>query len=83
MRGHTGWHSKGANVKHVNGDQEAATFIIRLWKEAPETLSTPATWRGTAIHVQSGAQRGVQDMEELISFITTWIEARTPEDDPS
>jgi len=68
-------------VKRVSGDQQAATFIIRLWREAPETLVTPATWRGTAIHVQSGAERGIHDMDELVSFITTWMQERTPEDD--
>ncbi len=72
---------KGAIVKRPDEDQRAATFIIRLWKETPETLATSTDWRGTAIHVQSGTQRGVHDMDELMSFIATWMEEHAPEED--
>ena len=68
-------------MKQGGGEHQAATFIIRLWKELPETLTTPATWRGTAIHVQSGTERGIQNMDELVGFIATWMQDRVPEDD--
>ncbi len=70
-------------MKSGGGDQQAATFIIRLWQETPETLVTPSVWRGMAIHVQSGAQRGIRNIDELVGFITTWIGEHTPEDNAS
>ena len=72
---------KGDIVKPSGDDRQAATFIIRLWKESPETLTAPATWRGTAIHVQSGTERSIQNMDELVGFVATWMQDRVPEDD--
>ena len=68
-------------MKQASGEPQAATFIIRLWKEWPETLSVPATWRGTAIHVQSGTERGIQNIDELVGFISTWLQDRVTEDE--
>ena len=70
-------------MKSAGGDQQAATFVIRLWKEQPETLTTPATWRGKAIHVQSGTERSIQSVNELVGFIASWMQSGVPEDEMS
>jgi len=56
-------------------DGSSVTFILRLWR-APQGLSAESsTWRGTAVHVQSGTERGVQGLDDLLNFIETWMDS--------
>ncbi len=66
-------------MKRSTQDYEAATFIVRLWREPqiPPALDVP--WRGTAVHVQSGTERSLQDMDELLSFLQTWMQTASSE----
>jgi hypothetical protein len=67
-------------MKRSTQDYEAATFIVRLWRE-PQIPSAPnVPWRGTAVHVQSGTERSLQGMEELLSFLQTWMHVPDPDD---
>lgn len=38
---------------------QAATFIVRLWREDHSPSAQEAPWRGVAVHVQSGTERGL------------------------
>jgi hypothetical protein len=62
-------------VKHNTGDQEAATFIVRLWRESHVPAERESDWRGIAMHVQSGTERGFQGMESLVQFVQNWLES--------
>ncbi len=68
-------------MRRTTSDYEAATFVIRLWREAPQADPAERPWRGTAVHVQSGAERSVQGLDDLLSFMQTWVEPSTAEED--
>lgn len=53
---------------------EAATFIVRLWR------ADNTSWRGTAVHVQSGTERHIQEMDTLIDFLETWTDSHSAKD---
>jgi hypothetical protein len=56
-------------MKRATSDgYEAATFIVRLWR------TENAAWRGSAVHVQSGTERHIQEMDTLIDFLQTWMQ---------
>jgi hypothetical protein len=62
-------------MDHSTHDGSSATFILRLWR-APQSISAESSiWRGTAVHVQSGTERGVQGLNDLLSFIETWMDS--------
>jgi hypothetical protein len=56
-----------------SGAYESVTFIVRLWREADGSVD--ADWRGTAVHVQTGAERGIHGLDELMGFIHSWTNA--------
>ena len=68
-------------MRRTTSDYEAATFIIRLWRERRDVSATDSGWRGTAVHVQSGTERGIQELEDLITFMQTWLESSSPRGD--
>lgn len=65
-------------MRRSTHDYEAATFIVRLWREPQVTSGEDTPWRGTAVHVQSGTERGVQGMAELLNFMQTWMQTDLP-----
>ncbi|MBN1681415.1 MAG: hypothetical protein JW966_14130 [Anaerolineae bacterium] len=61
-------------MKQTTDRYRAATFIVRLWHE-PQDESIPGqSWRGTAVHVQSGSERTIQEIEGLMSFMQAWMD---------
>ncbi len=60
-------------MKRSTGDYEAVTFIVRLWCEPPDLPDDDPDWRGTAVHVQSGTERGIQGLDALMQFMQTWM----------
>lgn len=68
-------------MKPSTSDYEAATFIVRLWREPHLPPDADPTWRGTAVHVQSGTERGIQGLEGLIQFVQNWLASHPPEAD--
>ncbi|RPJ01920.1 MAG: hypothetical protein EHM39_02600 [Chloroflexi bacterium] len=62
-------------MKQTTGDYEAVTFIVRLWREPHAPSERDPDWRGTALHVQSGTERGIQGMESLVQFVQNWLES--------
>ena len=70
-------------MRRTTSDYEAATFVIRLWRETPQVDPGERPWRGTAVHVQSGTERSVQGLEDLLSFMQNWVQTPvTVEDAP-
>jgi hypothetical protein len=63
-------------MKRTTGDYEAATFIVRLWRDPQMPLDDDPVWRGTAQHVQSGTERGIQSLEGLVHFMQNWLTPR-------
>jgi hypothetical protein len=68
-------------MKRATGSYEAATFIVRLWRDPHVPPDDDPTWRGTALHVQSGTQRSVQNLDGLVNFMHNWLAPRTAEAD--
>lgn len=46
-------------------------FVVRIWVEE----GTRPTWRGHVTHVQSGERRSFGDLQEMVAFITPYLEA--------
>jgi len=65
-------------MRRSTGSYQAATFIVRLWRESDQQPGEEADWRGTAVHVQSGAERGVHGTDDVINFIQAWLQADKP-----
>jgi hypothetical protein len=68
-------------MKPATGDYEAATFIVRLWRDPQIPPEGDPTWRGTAQHVQSGTQRSIQNLDGLVDFMHNWLAPPTAEAD--
>jgi len=62
-------------MKRATGDYEAVTFIVRLWREPHDLPDEDSGWRGTAVHVQSGTERGIQGLSALLQFMQTWMDS--------
>ena len=62
-------------MKRATGDYEAVTFIVRLWREPHDLPDEDAGWRGTAVHVQSGTERGIQGLSALLQFMQIWMDS--------
>lgn len=55
---------------------EATThpFIIKIWLEETAEEAGRARWRGHITHVPSGKLRYVQSLDEIMEFITGYLE---------
>jgi hypothetical protein len=62
-------------MKQPTQDYEAMTFVVRLWREPRSGATDLPGWRGRALHVQSGTERGIQDLEAVVNFIQSWLAA--------
>lgn len=65
-------------MKRSTGEHEVATFVVRLWRN-PQDAGEPASWRGTAIHIQSGTERSICEIDSLVGFIQSWTESVAPD----
>jgi hypothetical protein len=68
-------------MRQATGDYEAATFIVRLWRDPQVPPGSDLTWRGTAQHVQSGMERSIQNLDGLVDFVRNWLAPRASEAD--
>ena len=69
-------------MRQSTGSYQAATFIVRLWRESDQQPGRSVDWRGVAVHVQSGAERAVHDTDDVINFIQAWLGADKPDELP-
>jgi hypothetical protein len=61
-------------------DQEAYSFIIRIWKENSEELSQTAVWRGWIRHVQSDKQHYFTDVAEIGTIVAGYLDPNAERD---
>ncbi|HSH81981.1 MAG TPA: hypothetical protein VLA19_25935 [Herpetosiphonaceae bacterium] len=50
------------------------SFIVKIWREQLSPTGDMATWRGHITHVPGGEQRYVHDLDDIVVFITGYIE---------
>ncbi|MCI0396120.1 MAG: hypothetical protein L0332_30125 [Chloroflexi bacterium] len=55
-------------------ETQTHSFIIKIWLEETATEAEQARWRGHITHVPSGNRRYLQDLDEIKSFITPYLE---------
>ena len=48
-------------------------FIVKIWLEEMAQEAGQATWRGHITHVPSGKRRYIQDLDDIIAFITPYL----------
>ena len=49
------------------------TFILRIWIEPREIEGATAVWRGVVEHVDSGKKKYLNDLDQIIAFITPYL----------
>jgi hypothetical protein len=54
-------------------DQEAHSFVIRLWRENREDNKVEAEWRGWIEHVQSGQRCYFRNITEINQIVATYL----------
>lgn len=52
----------------------SATFIVRLWSEYAE--DELPEWRGQVEHVQSDQEQYFHELDKMVTFITSCLEAQ-------
>jgi hypothetical protein len=50
------------------------SFILRVWVEQTPEEAGHATWRGRIVHVPSGVQALVDDLDQISVFVATYLE---------
>lgn len=55
-------------------ETDIQSFIIKLWFEDARQDGGLVTWRGQITHVPSGTHKSVQTLEEIASFILSYLE---------
>ena len=69
-------------MKQMTCNFDAATFIVRLWRDPQAPPGADPPRRGTAVHVQSGTERSIQNLDGLADFMQDWLTPRAaPADD--
>lgn len=50
------------------------SFVVKIWREQLSPTGDKVTWRGLITHVPGGEQRYVHDLDDIVVFITGYIE---------
>jgi len=50
------------------------SFIVRVWSEESLDGRRTLTWRGCVVHVPSGKQRYITELNEVTAFIASYVE---------
>jgi hypothetical protein len=48
-------------------------FVIRIWLEEPAEGIRRAKWRGHITHVPSGKRAYIEDLDQILEFITPYL----------
>jgi hypothetical protein len=51
------------------------SFIVKTWLEEANEGSRRVTWRGQITHVPSGQRRYLNSLDEITTFIATYLES--------
>jgi hypothetical protein len=62
-------------------EQEAHSFVIRIWKEHGDESSQTTVWRGRMRHAQSNKQHYFSDVAAIGPIIARYLEPHTELDD--
>ena len=62
------------DIKRDVGTGDVHAFIVRIWFERAATEDSQGLWRGVVIHVPSGKRRYFQCVDEIIAFISLYLE---------
>jgi len=58
------------------------SFIIKIWIDDAGQGVNQATWRGHITHVPSGERRYLKKLDDILSFMETYLEALGVEKGP-
>jgi hypothetical protein len=50
------------------------SFIIKVWIEETAEEAGRATWRGHVTHVPGGERRYIDNMDDIIAFVSHYLE---------
>ena len=64
----------GSNL--VAPESRTHSFLLRLWREASAAEAGRDIWRGHITHVASGASRYFTDLDQVVVFITPYVDGR-------
>lgn len=57
-------------------EQEAHSFVIRVWQENREGVVDTAVWRGWVDHIPTGQRHYFQEVEHLVEIMTVYLEEK-------
>ena len=66
--------SMQGNENADRGQATSHTFIARFWLERREIKDAKPIWRGVVEHVISGERRYLEDLDEIKTFITCYLQ---------
>jgi hypothetical protein len=55
-------------------EDNAHSFIVRIWPEGVDEKAGLVTWRGRVTHVPSGERRYFEDLDEVTAFMASYLE---------
>lgn len=58
-----------------NLEANSHPFVIRIWLEETVEEAGTAVWRGHITHVPSGKRQYLTDLDDIITFITPYLES--------
>ena len=56
------------------------SFVIKIWLEQTQEELNHVVWRGRVVHVDTGERVFIKDYDEILSFISPYIEQLGEED---
>ncbi len=62
-------------------ETDSHSFIVRIWIEETAEEAGRVTWRGHITHVPSRKRQYLHKLEQLIQFITPYLDDLGVEDD--
>ena len=54
-------------------EENTHAFVVRVWLEPRELEGAQPEWRGVIEHVPSGERLYIKDLEEVVSFIGSYL----------
>ena len=55
-------------------EEDTQVFIVRVWREPREIVGAEQPWRGVIEHVGSGRQRSIKALNEITTFMSTYLQ---------
>ncbi len=55
-------------------EQEPQSFVLKIWVEETAEEAGQVKWRGHITHVPSHSRRYVQDLDDIVLFVSPYLE---------